>query len=123
MTVTTATVLVLIVAVVHAVISIVEMFFWNKPQVHRRLAFTEAEARKASAIVANAGLYNGFVAAGLMWGLILARDGVPIQIFFLACVIVAGVFGAVTLKWTTLLFQTVPGAIALIFVWMSTITS
>jgi putative membrane protein len=122
MAVSAADVLVFIVAAVHAGISVVEMFFWNKPQVHRRLAFTGDEARKAAPIVANAGLYNGFLAAGLLWGLNASGNGVPIQMFFLACVIVAGVFGAVTLKWTTLLLQTAPAAVALIFVWMSTVT-
>src|SRR4051812_28319769 len=102
-----ANVLVGIVAAVHVLISIVEMFFWRRPEVHQRLAFNTEDAAKVAPIVANAGLYNGFLAAGLIWGLNVTGDGSPIEIFFLTCVIVAGIFGAVTLKWTTLLLQTV----------------
>ena len=112
-----ANVLVALVAFIQALIAMVEMFFWNKPWVHARLEFTDAEAKKVAPIVANAGLYNSFLAAGLIWG--LALDGNPIKLFFLVCVIVAGIFGAITLKWTTLLLQTTPGAIALLMVYMS----
>jgi putative membrane protein len=118
-----ANVLVSFVALLHVGISIVEMLLWNKPAVHRRLAFTDDEARKVAPIVANAGLYNGFLAAGLIWGLLSSGDGTPIKLFFLACVVVAGLFGAVTLKWTTLVLQTVPGAVALLSVWMSRIAT
>ncbi len=120
MSLTIANALVLVVALVHITISLVEMLFWNKPVIHRRLAFTDDEARKVAPIVANAGLYNAFIAAGLMWGvLFFPGDGTSIKVFFLVCVIVAGVFGAVTLKWTTLVLQTVPGAVALTAILMS----
>jgi len=115
----TANVLVCLVALVHVAISIVEMLLWNKPIIHRRLAFTDDEARKVAPIVANAGLYNGFLAAGLTWGLLSTGDATSIKMFFLACVIVAGIFGAVTLMWTTLVLQAVPGAVALLSVWVS----
>jgi putative membrane protein len=114
-----ASVLVALVALIQAAIAVVEMLFWKKPVVHRRLDYTEVEARKVAPIVANAGLYNGFLAAGLIWGVLLAKGGDPIKGFFLGCVIVAGLFGAVTLKSTTLILQAVPGAIALMAVWMS----
>jgi putative membrane protein len=64
------------------------------------------EALKVAPIVANAGLYNGFITAGLIWGLVSGKNGDVIKVFFLVCVIIAGIFGAVTLKWTTLLIQT-----------------
>jgi len=114
-----ATVLVALVALVHVVISLVEMLLWKRPAVHERLDFKEPEALKVANIVANAGLYNAFLAAGLIWGAISGPSGDPIRIFFLTCVIIAGVFGAVTLRPTTLLLQTAPGVVALIAVMMS----
>lgn len=68
--------------------------------------------------MANAGLYNGFLAAGLIWGLLSDSGGPRIEVFFLVCVVIAGVFGAVTLKRTTLVLQTLPGALALVAVWI-----
>src|SRR4051812_11136055 len=106
-------VLVAIVAALHVLIASVEMLFWNKQFVHKRLAFTDSEARKVAPIVANAGLYNGFIAAGLIWALNFPGDGTPAKVFFLSCVLIAGIFGAITLKWTTLVVQTLPGVIAL----------
>lgn len=116
-----ADVLIALVALVHVAISIVEMLLWNRPLVHRRLSFTEDKARKVAPIVANAGLYNGFVGAGLLWGLFATGDGTAIKVFFLACVVIAGIFGAMTLKRTTLVLQAIPGALALLAVWMSRI--
>jgi putative membrane protein len=114
-----ANLFVLIVALVHIIILVVEIFFWKEPVIHQRLGFTLEEALKVAPIVANAGLYNGFLAAGLIWGLMSGKNGDAIKIFFLACVIIAGIFGAVTLTWTPLLIQTAPGAIALFLVWIS----
>jgi putative membrane protein len=107
------------VALVHILLCVVEIFFWKEPFIHGRLGFTLEEALKVAPIVANAGLYNGFIAAGLIWGLISGRTGDAIKIFFLACVIIAGIFGAATLTRTPLLIQTAPGAIALFLVWIS----
>jgi putative membrane protein len=114
-----ANLFVVIVALVHILLFVVEIFFWKEPFIHGRLGFTLEEALKVAPIVANAGLYNGFLAAGLIWGLISGKNGDAIKIFFLACVIIAGIFGAVTLTWTPLLIQTAPGAIALFLVWIS----
>ena len=114
-----ATVLIAFVALVQSVIAVVEIFLWKVPRVHGRLNYTAAEAEKVAPIVANAGLYNSFLAAGLIWA-VLSGSGRPgIAVFFLTCVVVAGVFGAITLKPTTLLLQTLPGAIALAAVWMA----
>jgi putative membrane protein len=113
--------LVLFVALVHVAISIVEMHFWNKSFVHERLGFNAEEARKVAPIVANQGLYNGFLTAGLIWGLLASGDGAPIKVFFLACVLVAGIFGAVTVSWSTLLLQALPATAALLSVWMYSI--
>jgi putative membrane protein len=114
-----ANLFVVIVALVHIIIFVVEMFFWKQPVIHERLGFSLEEAIKVAPIVANAGLYNGFLAAGLIWGLISGKTGDAIKVFFLVCVIIAGIFGAATLTRTPLLIQTAPGAIALFLVWIS----
>jgi len=101
------------VALVQISIAVVEVFLWNAPSVHRRLHYTKEEARKVAPIVANAGLYNAFLAAWLIWALLSGGEKPELAVFFLSCVIVAGVFGAVTLKPTTLLIQTVPAILAL----------
>jgi putative membrane protein len=113
-----ANLFVVIVASVHILLLVAEIFFWKEPVIHQRLGFTLEEAIKVTPIVANAGLYNGFLAAGLIWGLVSGKTGDAIKIFFLACVIIAGIFGAATLTWTPLLIQTGPGAIALFLVWI-----
>lgn len=101
-----------------AVIALVEMLLWMRPFVHRRLLFEYAEAQKVAPIVRNAGLYNAFLLAGLIWGLTADKGRAGICTFFLACVAIAGVFGAVTLETTspfpmTLLIQTLPAAVGL----------
>ncbi len=111
-----AQVSVIIVALIHALISISEIFLWKKPVVHERIGFNQAEADKAAPIVAKAGLYNGFITVGLIWGLLTSTNAPSIQLFFLTCIFVAGVFGAVTLKWTTLILQTLPSLAALVAV-------
>jgi putative membrane protein len=116
---TAAKVLVLFVAAIHIAIAVTEIFFWESPAVYSRLEFTSGEAEKVAPIVANAGLYNGFLAAGLIWALFSGAKDRQIGTFFLLCVIVAGVFGAVTLKVTTLVLQSVPGGLALLAVWFS----
>ena len=108
-----------IAALVHIIFFAVEIFLWKEPVINQRLGFTLDEALKVAPIVANAGLYNGFITAGLIWGLVSGKNGDAIKVFFLVCVIIAGIFGAATLKWTTLLIQTAPGAIALFLVWIS----
>jgi putative membrane protein len=108
-----------IVALVEIILCIAEIFFWKEPIIHQRLGYSLEEALKVAPIVANAGLYNGFLAAGLIWGLISGKTGDAIKVFFLACVIIAGIFGAATLTRTPLLIQTAPGAIALFLVWIS----
>jgi putative membrane protein len=117
-----ANIFVAIVAGVHFLVMAIEMFAWRRPAVHGRLGFDQDEANKAAPIVANAGLYNGFIAAGLVWGLFGAEDLYALKVFFLLCVIIAGVFGAVTLKWTTLLLQSVPAGVALVLTWLTNAT-
>jgi putative membrane protein len=116
---TVATIAVVFVAVVHIIISIVEIFLWEKPPVYERLGFTADVARQVTPIVRNAGLYNSFIAAGLIWGAFTKSDPLSIRVFFLVCVVIAGIFGALTLKRTTLVLQTLPASIALILVWLA----
>ncbi|PYP83218.1 MAG: DUF1304 domain-containing protein [Candidatus Angelobacter sp. Gp1-AA117] len=110
-----------LVALVQVGIAITEMFFWKNPIIYGRVSnlFGADVAVQAAPIVANAGLYNAFIAAGIIWGLLGAGNRVQIKLFFLVCVIVAGIFGGVTLKsGGPLVLQTIPGTIALLLVWM-----
>jgi len=111
-----ATIGVIFVAVIHIAISIVEIFFWENPLIHQRLDFTTELATQVYPIVQNAGLYNSFIAAGLIWGAFAKSNSLSVRVFFLMCVVIAGIFGAFTLKGTTLVLQTIPASVALICV-------
>jgi putative membrane protein len=91
------------------------MFLWQKPAGMRISRLDPADARTTATLAANQGLYNGFIAAGLILG-IFAADPVPIRVFFLVCVIVAGIYGAITVGRTILWVQALPGAVALLLV-------
>jgi putative membrane protein len=108
-----ANVAVALVALLHLWFLVLEMFLWNTPFGMRTFGLSAEEAGRTSKLAANQGLYNGFLAAGLVWGLVANAGGFPIRVFFLSCVIVAGVFGAFTAKRTILWVQALPGAIAL----------
>ncbi|MBE8967522.1 DUF1304 domain-containing protein [Nostocales cyanobacterium LEGE 12452] len=116
---TSATISILLVAVIHIAISIVKSSLWQNPSVYQRLDFTAEIATKVAPIVQNVGLYNSFIAAGLIWGAFAKSNSLRIRIFFLVCIIIAGVFGALTLRWTTLVLQTLPAFIALALVWLA----
>jgi len=109
-----AAALVAFVALEHLYILVLEMFLWTRPPGLRAFGLTPEFAEQTAVLAANQGLYNGFLAAGLIWGLARKEDGIPIRLFFLGCVIVAGVFGAVTAKPSILFVQAVPALIALI---------
>ena len=109
-----ATVLVAFVAIEHIYILVLEMFLWTKPAGLRAFGLTPEFAEQTAVLAANQGLYNGFLAAGLVWSLFSKEGGYPLRVFFLACVIVAGVFGAATAKPSILFVQAMPAAIALI---------
>ena len=114
---TAASLAVAFVALLHLAFLVLEMFLWTKP-IGRRVFGLPPDVTAASApLAANQGLYNGFLAAGLVWGLVLGAAGFDVKVFFLACVIVAGLFGAATAKRSILWFQAVPGAIALALVY------
>ena len=108
-----ANVAVVLVAVLHVYFLVLEMFFWKKPLGRRVFGLTRELAEATASLAANQGLYNGFLAAGLLWGLSLGAAGFSIRVFFLICVIVAGVFGAATANRRILWVQALPGAVAL----------
>ncbi|MGW1674340.1 DUF1304 domain-containing protein [Streptomyces sp. NPDC002324] len=109
-----ANVLVALVAALHAYILVMEMFLWQKKPGMNFHGLDAEMAQRTAAMAANQGLYNGFLAAGLVWGLIAGDPtGYRVQIFFLACVIVAGVYGAATANRRILVAQALPGALAL----------
>lgn len=108
-----AQILVGLVAAVHVYILVLEMFLWRSPRARAAFGTTPEFADQTATLAANQGLYNGFLAAGLGWGLI-ADDpvGRPVQLFFLGCVAVAGVYGAITANRRILFVQTVPALLA-----------
>jgi putative membrane protein len=116
---TIANIAVLLVAMLHFYFLVLEMFFWDKPLGLLTFGLDPEFARASRVLAANQGLYNGFLAAGLVWGLSLGAGGAEVRIFFLACVITAGVFGALTASRKILWVQALPGAIALVLVLMS----
>lgn len=103
--------LTLFVALSHVGILILEMFFWNHPVGQRIFSMTPEVAASSAVLAMNQGLYNGFLAAGLFWG--LARDRCDVKVFFLVCVVAAGVFGGITAKTSILFTQGFPALIAL----------
>jgi len=101
------------VALLHVYFLVLEMSLWDKPFGRKTFGLTPEFAAASKSLAANQGLYNGFLAAGLAWGICLGAAGYEIKLFFLACVIVAGVFGAMTANRKILWVQAVPGALAL----------
>lgn len=108
-----ATILVALVALIHVYILVLEMFFWDHPRGRKVFGMTPEFSAATRVLAANQGLYNGFLAAGLIWGLVLGAQGTPIKVFFLVCVVVAGIFGAVTANRRILYVQALPAALAL----------
>ena len=103
-----------LVIVSHLLFMAMEMFFWMHPKVRKIFAKTEEHAQICRSLAANVGLYNGFLAAGLMWGLVISS--VSVLTFFLLCIVVAGVVGAITAKRSILYIQGLPALIALVLV-------
>jgi putative membrane protein len=105
---TAANLVVALVALLHAWFLALEMFLWEKPIGMRTFRLTPERARDTKVLAANQGLYNGFLVAGLLWGLWLAPDDHGVRAFFLGCVVVAGVFGAATVGRRVLYVQALP---------------
>jgi putative membrane protein len=107
-----------LIALLHVYILVLEMFLWDKPAGLRAFGLTQEAATASKVLAANQGLYNGFLAAGLFWGLILGASGTGVKLFFLCCVLVAGLYGAATASRKILFVQAVPAAIGLVLVLM-----
>ena len=111
-------ILVGLVALVHLYILVLEMVLWTTPRGRAAFGTTAEFAEESAVLAANQGLYNGFLAAGLVYGLV--ADSVEFQVFFLVCVIVAGLYGAATVSKRVLFVQSAPAALALLFVALGT---
>jgi putative membrane protein len=114
-----AAVVVALVALLHLYFMVLEMFFWTKPLGRRAFGLSREVAESSKALAANQGLYNGFLVAGLVWALWrgVTTAGFDLALFFLGCVLVAGVFGGLTANRKILFVQALPAAIALGLVW------
>ncbi len=109
-----ANIVIALVALLHVYFLVLEMFLWDKPLGLRVFRQTKEAATTSKVLAANQGLYNGFLAAGLFWGLSLGDAGTSIKIFFLCCILVAGLYGAATVGKKILFIQALPAAIGLI---------
>lgn len=109
-----ANVVVALIGLLHAYILVLEMFLWDSPRGRKAFNLTPEFAAATRTLAANQGLYNGFLAAGLFWGLWLGPQGTAVQVFFLLCVLVAGVYGAATASRKILFIQAVPAALGLL---------
>lgn len=103
-----------LVALLHLWFLVLEMFLWDKPAGRRAFGLTPEFAAQSKVLAANQGLYNGFLAAGLAWGLWLGADGRPVRVFFLGCVLLAGLFGGFTASRKILWIQAAPAALGLL---------
>lgn len=109
-----ASILIGLVALIHIYIVVLEMWLWDTPRGHKAFGLKPEFAKQTKVLAANQGLYNGFLAAGLIWGLSLGAGGFAIKVFFLACVLVAGLFGAATASRKILYIQALPAALAIV---------
>ena len=113
---TAANIVIALVALLHIYFLVLEMFLWDKPVGLKAFGQTLEAAKASKVLAANQGLYNGFLAAGLIWGLTLGAAGTSIKVFFLGCVLVAGVYGALTASRKILFVQALPAAVGLALV-------
>ena len=113
------TALIGLVAALHIYFLVLEMFLWDKPFGMRTFGHSQDTAKITKTLAMNQGLYNGFLAAGLIWGVILGTNGDSVKIFFLLCVLVAGIFGGLTASKKILLFQAFPAILALTFLFLA----
>lgn len=109
-------VLVGLVALLHVYFLILEMFLWDRPYGLKVFGLTRETAAASKTLAMNQGLYNGFLAAGLVWGLMSGTGGEAIKVFFLVCIVIAGIFGGLTASRKILFVQALPGLAALLVV-------
>lgn len=106
-------ILIALLAALHVYILVLEMFLWDTPRGQRAFKISPEFSKQTKVLAANQGLYNGFISAGLITGLLLGEDGFAFKIFFLICIGIAGIFGAATSSRKILFVQTVPAVLAL----------
>lgn len=114
-----ANVVVGLIGLLHVYILVLEMFLWDKPRGMKAFGNSQAAAAATKVLAANQGLYNGFLAAGLFWGLWLGSAGTGVKIFFLLCVFIAGIYGGMTASRKIIFIQSVPAAIGLTLLFLS----
>ena len=114
-----ADIVIAVVALLHVYFLVLEMFLWDKPAGLRAFGQTPEAAKASKVLAANQGLYNGFLAAGLIWGLALGDSGAGVKVFFLACVLIAGLYGAATASRKILFVQALPAALGLALLLLS----
>ena len=106
-----------IVAILHLGFLVLEMFLWNHPIGRKTFKMTQEVAESSATLAANQGLYNGFLAAGLVWGLL--SGAFSVKLFFLVCILIAGIFGGFTAKRSILYIQALPALLALLLLYLS----
>ena len=114
-----ANIIIGLVALIHVYIMVLEMFLWDKPYGLKAFGQSKEAATASKVLAANQGLYNGFLAAGLIWGLNLGTEGAGIKVFFLCCILVAGIYGAATANRKILFIQAFPASLGLALLWLS----
>ena len=107
------------VALLHLIFLVLEMVLWDRPAGRRILGLDPDFARSTKSLAANQGLYNGFLAAGMIWSLLADEHSFDLRVFFLGCVIIAGIFGGITTSRMILWVQALPGMIALVLVFLA----
>ena len=114
-----ANIVITIIVVLHIYFLVLEMFLWDKPIGLKAFGQTNESAAATKVLAANQGLYNGFLAVGLLWGLSMGVEGYGVKIFILCCILVAGFFGAATASRKILFIQALPAAIGLVLILLS----
>jgi putative membrane protein len=116
-----ADVLIALIALLHVYILVMEMFLWEKPRTRKVFGTSPEFAAASKPLAANQGLYNGFLAAGLFWGLYLGTGaaGFSVKVFFLSCVLIAGIYGGLTANKKIIFIQAIPAAVALLLLHLS----
>ena len=114
---TAANILILVIAILHLGFLVLEMFLWNHPFGRKTFQMTKEVSESSATLAANQGLYNGFLAAGLIWGLLSGEFS--IKLFFLACVLIAGIFGGLTAKRSILYLQALPALLGIVFLYLA----
>lgn len=114
---TAANIVIAVIAVLHLGFLVLEMFLWNRPVGRKTFGMTKEVSESSATLAANQGLYNGFLAAGLIWGLLSGQFSV--KVFFLSCILIAGIFGGLTAKRSILYIQALPALLGLILIYLS----